>query len=405
MNTRRLFLRHSALAMAGFGTAPLWMQRALRAASTTSRKKILVSIFQRGAADGLNIVVPFAERAYYAARPTIAVPEPGKPEGALDLNGRFGLHPALAPLKKFYDDKQLAIVTATGSPDPTRSHFDAQDYMESGTPGRKSTRDGWLNRALRAEAQASPVRAVSIGPRLPRSLRGPNAAVALNAVSDFKVQEESAGMALESMYTASRDTQLSGAGKETFEALKLLESLRKQTYSPANGARYPQGRLGPSLMQIAQLIKADVGLEVAFADMGGWDHHTNEMAQLPNMLREFGGALAAFAQDMGDRMDGIVLVTMSEFGRTAHENGNRGTDHGHANSMFVLGGPIAGGAFHGAWPGLNRDQLYEGRDLAITTDFRDVLHQLASSHLGVANAAALFPGFQPAAKPLGLLRA
>ncbi|MBK7926294.1 MAG: DUF1501 domain-containing protein [Bryobacterales bacterium] len=390
MNTRRLFLRHSALAMAGFGTAPLWMQRAIHATSPAGRKKILVSIFQRGAADGLNIVVPFAERGYYAARPTIAVPEPGKPEGALDLNGRFGLHPALAPLKKLYDDKQLAIVTATGSPDPTRSHFDAQDYMESGTPGRKSTRDGWLNRALRAEPQASPVRAVSIGPRLPRSLRGPNAAVALNAVSEFRVQEESAGMALESMYTASRDTQLSGAGKETFEALKLLESLRKQSYSPANGARYPQGRLGPSLMQIAQLIKAGVGLEVAFADMGGWDHHTNEMAQLPNMLREFGGALAAFAQDMGDRMDDIVLVTMSEFGRTAHENGNRGTDHGHANSMFVIGGSIAGGAIHGQWPGLNRDQLYEGRDLAITTDFRDVLHQLASSHLGVANATNNF---------------
>ncbi|MEP7361834.1 MAG: DUF1501 domain-containing protein [Acidobacteriota bacterium] len=405
MNTRRIFLKNSAMALAGFGTAPMWMQRAVYAAGEARRKKTLVTIFQRGAADGLNIVVPFREKEYYAQRPSIAVPQPGQSNGAIDLNGEFGLHPTMAPLAKLYQEKQIAIVTATGSPDPTRSHFDAQDYMESGTPGRKSTRDGWLNRVLPAEAEISPLRAVSIGPRLPRALRGPNSAVALNTVQNFRVKDEAAGMAFESMYAGTHDTELNGAGKETFEALKLLESLRAESYVPANGAIYPPGRLGASLMQVAQLIKADVGVEVAFADMGGWDHHTNELARLPNMLREFGGSLAAFAQDLGDRMDDVVVVTMSEFGRTVRQNGSGGTDHGHANSMFVMGGPVAGGKFYGNWPGLNQEQLYEGRDLAITTDYRDVLIEIVNAHLGLPDTAKVFPQFQAAPKRMGLLKA
>lgn len=403
MSTRRIFLRDSALAMVGFGAAPMWMQRAVYAAGESRRKKILVTVFQRGAADGLNIVVPFREKDYYALRPSIAVPQPGQRSGALDLGGEFGLHPALEPLQRLYEKKLLAIVTATGSPDPTRSHFDAQDYMESGTPGRKATRDGWLNRMLPREA-LSPVRAVSIGPRLPRSLRGANSAVALNTVQDFRVKDESAGMAFESMYAGAEDTELNGAGKEAFQALKLLEALRARGYTPSNGAAYPNGRLGASLMQVAQLIKADVGVEVAFADMGGWDHHTNELARLPNMLREFGGSLAAFARDLGDRMDDVVVVTMSEFGRTVRENGNAGTDHGHANSMFLIGGPVNGGKIYGTWPGLNPDQLYEGRDLAITTDFRDVLSEVVTGHLGLPDAANVFPQFKAASSRTGLIK-
>jgi uncharacterized protein (DUF1501 family) len=405
MSTRRIFLRDSALAMVGFGAAPVWMQRAVYAAGESRRKRILVTIFQRGAADGLNTVVPFREKAYYALRPSIAVPQPGQSEGALDLNGEFALHPALEPLKNLYQEKLLAIVTAAGSPDPTRSHFDAQGYMESGTPGRKATRDGWLNRLLPPDASVSPFRAISIGPGLPRSLRGASSAVALNTVQNFRVKDEAAGMALQSMYAATQDIELSGAGKETFEALKLLESLRAQNYTPANGAGYPAARLGASLKQIAQLIKSDVGVEVAFADMGGWDHHTNELARLPNMLREFGSSLAAFAQDLGDRMADVVVVTMSEFGRTVRENGSAGTDHGHANSMFVIGGPVAGGRIYGKWPGLNQEQLYEGRDLAITTDFRSVLGELVTGHMGLPNVGKIFPEFQAAQARIGLIKA
>ncbi|MCC6292998.1 MAG: DUF1501 domain-containing protein [Bryobacterales bacterium] len=393
MNTRRIFLKQSALAMAGFGAAPLWIRRALAATDEAARRKVLVTIFLRGAADGLNILVPFTEQAYYDVRPTLAVPRPGRDEGAISLDGRFGLHPALAPLERFYKEKLFSAVVATGSPDPTRSHFDAQDYMESGTPGRKSTQDGWLNRALSPLPDGSPVRAVSIGPRLPRSLRGAQPAVALNTVEEFRVKQAGASVALESMYAGSHDAALGAAGRETFEAMKLLEPLRRQSYSPGNGASYPRGKLGAGMEQIARLIKANVGLQVAFTDLGGWDHHTNERAQLPGLLRQFGGAMAAFAQDMGSRMEDIAVVAMSEFGRTVRENGNGGTDHGHANTMFLMGGPVAGGAIYGQWPGLDRDCLHEGRDLAVTTDFRDVLASFACRHLGVANAASVFPGF------------
>lgn len=405
MSTRRVFLRNSALALVGFGAAPPWMQRAVFASGPIRRRKVLVTIFQRGAADGLNIVVPFQEKNYYSLRPTLAVAPPGKLDGALDLDGEFGLHPALHSLKRLYDEKLLALVTAAGSPDPTRSHFDAQDYMESGTPGKKSTRDGWLNRVMPPDAEHSPVRAVAIGPRLPRSLRGPNSAVALNTVESFRVKEEAAGMALRSMYASSHDAELNGAAKETFEALRLLESLRTQGYAPANGAAYPAGRLGASLRQLAQLIKADVGLEIAFADMGGWDHHTNELSRLPNMLREFGAALTAFARDLGDRMTDVVVVTMSEFGRTVQQNGSGGTDHGHANSMFVMGGPVTGGAIYGKWPGLAPEQLHEGRDLAITTDFRAVLAEIVSNHLGLDEITRVFPQFPFAGRGLGFMKA
>jgi uncharacterized protein (DUF1501 family) len=411
MPTRRIFLKNSALAMVGVGSAPIWLQRALYAAGApAARKKILVAIFQRGAADGLNIVVPHGEKRYYSLRPTISIPRPAgsdQQNSAVDLDGFFGLHPALAPLKPLYDAQHLAIVHAAGSPDPTRSHFDAQDYMESGTPGLKATGDGWLNRSLPLEqGSRSPVRAVAMGAVLPRAMRGRNSAVAIESLDQFQVRNDGAAKVFQAMYAGSPDAVLNGTGRETFEAVKLLQSIGRQPYQPA--AEYPAGRFGQSLRQIARLIKSDVGVEVAFADIGGWDHHVNEVGQQPSQgqlaqrLNEFGRSLAAFWQDLGDRMSDVALVTMSEFGRTARENGNRGTDHGHANVMFVMGGDVRGGKVYGDWPGLSDHQLYQGRDLALTTDFRDVLGELVRSHLGNRNLNEIFPGY-PANKFRGLI--
>jgi uncharacterized protein (DUF1501 family) len=390
------------------GSTPAWLTRALYANDQpAARKKVLVAIFQRGAADGLNVVVPHGEKAYYGLRPTIAVPRPSansdhQQDAAIDLDGFFGLHPSLARLKPLWDNQHLAIVDAVGSPDPTRSHFDAQDYMESGTPGFKATDSGWMNRALPKPAgKVSPVRAVALGATLPRALRGSEAAISLQSIGNFQVRNAAAAKQFEDMYMSSKDTKLQATGRETFEAVSMLQSIQRQTYTPANAAEYPRSRFGDSLRQIAQLIKSDVGMEMAFADIGGWDHHVNELGarasegQLANLLRDYGNALAAFWQDMGDRMSDVTLVTMSEFGRTAHENGNRGTDHGHANYMFAMGGDVKGGKVYGKWPGLEKEQLYEGRDLALTTDFRDVLGELVANHTGSPQVKDVFPGYSP----------
>jgi uncharacterized protein (DUF1501 family) len=404
MHSRRLFLKNSALAMVGIGSAPAWLGRALYASDAPSpRKKVLVAIFQRGAVDGLNMVVPFGEKRYYEIRPNIAIPAPGSRAAgdcAVDLDGFFGLHPALAPLKPIYAAGKLAIVDAAGSPDPTRSHFDAQDYMESGTPGRKATLDGWLNRALQPESgKKSPLRAISLGPSLARTIRGTNDALAISNLGDFQVKDQMSSATFENMYAGTVDQVLHGTARETFDAVRIVQDVERTPYEPANGAKYPNGKFGQSLQQIARLIKGNVGLEVAFADMGGWDTHVNEVGAKPtvgplaNLLGEFGQSLAAFYQDLGDRMADVTVVTMSEFGRTANENGNRGTDHGHANAMFVMGGDIHGGKVHGVWPGLAREQLYEGRDLNVTTDFRDVLAELTVKHLGNREVASVFPGY------------
>ena len=401
MPSRRLFLKSSALAMFGIGSAPVWLARALYAKDAPmQRKKIFIAIFQRGAVDGLNVVIPHAEPAYYNFRPTIAVPRPNRTDtGAIDLDGRFGLHPALHSLKPLWDRKQLAIVEAVGSPDPTRSHFDAQDYMESGTPGVKATYDGWLNRAICPEPKPSPLRTVSLSPELPRILRGKNQALAIQNLNDFQVKEQNLAPTFETMYGTSADQVLNGTARETFDAIKIAQSIQKTAYTPASNAKYPNGRLGQSLQQIARMIKADVGLEVAFTDVEGWDTHVNEVGaqphtgQLANLLRDFGDALAAFSLDMGDRMEDITIITMSEFGRTAKENGNRGTDHGHANVMFVMGGRVKGGRVYGEWPGLQPEQLYEGRDLNVTTDFRSVLSELVIKQMGNQNVSRVFPGF------------
>jgi len=413
MLTRRIFLRGGAMVMAGMGAAPSWLARAAEGAG--GKRKILVAIFQRGAADGLNVVVPFAEKRYYELRPTIGIPAPsasGAPNTAIDLDGRFALNPALQPLKALWDKQQLAIVEATGSPDPTRSHFDAQDQMESGTPGKTSS-DGWLNRALSpAGPETSPVRAIAVGAQLPRTMRGARSAIAVAATgNDAQQPQNGVGpdtSILESMYAKSGDQPLARTGNDAFAALKIIRSIAQQpNVQLPGGTSAPQynqgGELGRSLRQIAQLIKADVGVEAAFAEIGGWDHHGNENPQLSNLLRQFSTALAAFSLDMGDRMEDIVVVTMSEFGRTAQENGNAGTDHGHGDVMMVLGGSVGGGKVYGKWPGLEKEQLFEGRDLAVTTDYRDVLGELVSGHLGQKNLSQVFPGYQPG-ESLGLLR-
>ncbi len=400
--SRRIFLKNSGVAMIGMSTLPAFLQRAVAATPTSSRKKLVV-LFQRGAADGLNIVVPFAEPNYYRIRPSIAIPQPrqGGEGAAVDLDGFFGLHPSLAPLQPLFQKQQLAIVHAAGSPDTTRSHFDAQDYMESGTPGVKATDDGWLNRALQqsAETDATPFRAVAMGANLPLTLRGSAPAIALPDVKQFRVFSQSSAVegGFEALYAQTVDQALRGTGTETFEAIDMLRKADPSRFQAENGAVYPNNRVGQTMQQVAQLHKADIGLEVTFVDTGGWDNHVNEggvQGQLSNLLRDLGQSMAAFSQDMGDRMENIVVVTMSEFGRTAHENGNRGTDHGHANCMFVMGGPVRGGKVYGKWPGLGPEQLNEGRDLTLTTDFRSVLGEIISKHLGTPELNAVFPGFE-----------
>jgi len=398
--TRRIFLRNSALAVVGTAAVPSFLTRAAFGAVEGADRKRLVVVFQRGAADGLNIVVPHGEPQYYAMRPSINIPR----KAVIDLDGFLGLHPSLAAFQPLWQQRHLAIVHAAGSPDATRSHFDAQDFMETGTPGVKVTEDGWLNRSLHSlppSPQTSPFRAIALGPSLPRILSGSEPAVAMNNINDFSVggrnpKPSPAARAFEAMYDHSSDSVLHGTGEETFDAVKMLKAADPGKYTPAPGAEYPKGRFGDSLRQLAQLIKANLGVQVAFADIAGWDHHVNEGAvegQLSNVLTEFSQGLAAFWTDLGDLGEETVVVTMSEFGRTARENGNRGTDHGHANVMFVLGGPVKGGRVYGRWPGLEQSQLFEGRDLALTTDFRQVIGEAVARHMGNKNLASVFPGY------------
>ncbi|CAN5606921.1 DUF1501 domain-containing protein [soil metagenome] len=405
---RRYFLKTSGIGLASFGLmagAPEFLHQFAGAQALRNgygKKKVLVTIFQRGAVDGLNMIVPHGDGEYYKLRRNIAIPQPGKTEGAIDLDGHFGLHPMMRSLEPFWKSKQLAVIHAAGSPDNTRSHFDAQDYMESGTPGNKSTRDGWLNRVMQTAASKdkSPFRAVSMTQSLPRALYGKAPSVAMTSLADFSIK---AGLytadlkgGFEGVYQENAKDTLAETGRETFEAVNFLKQSNPAQYKPENGAVYPNSQLGRSLMQIAQLIKAGVGLEVAFAEVNGWDTHVNQggpRGQLANLLRDFAASIAAFGADLGSRMDDVVLLTMSEFGRTARENGSRGTDHGHGNAMLVMGNSVKGGKVYGDWKGLGSDQLNEGRDLAVTTDFRDVFAEVANKHLGTKDLNALFPKY------------
>jgi uncharacterized protein (DUF1501 family) len=415
--SRRGFIKAGGLAMVSYGLDPLFLARAVYAqpgAAPAARSgRVLVCLFQRGAVDGLSMLVPHGDPWYHKERPNIAIPD----GSVLDLDGRFGLHPALAPLKPLWDAGVLAPIHAIGSPDVTRSHFDAQDYMETGTPGVKSTPDGWLNRYCQhqREHDETPFRAVSFGPELPRILSGSAPSLAISDLRAFGLRapndaaRDRLTRAFEAMYEVAPTGLLASSAQEGFEAANMLRKLEPARYQPEHDARYPNGRFGQSLLQIAQLIKAGVGLEIAFADVSGWDTHVNqgaEQGQLAARLGDFAQALAAFARDLGDRMNDVVLVTCSEFGRTIAENGSVGTDHGRATAMMVMGGPVRGGHVLGRWPGLEPAARFEGRDLAVTSDFRDLFAELLDRHLGAGALDAVFPGHAvDRARYLGALRA
>jgi uncharacterized protein (DUF1501 family) len=430
---RRVFMKSGAMALVTMGLSPSFLRRSvfgmdlLKGAATNgnARGKVLICLFQRGAADALNVVVPHGEQAYYKMRPSIAIPRPvsGAAQAAIDLDGFFGLHPSLAPFKPLWENGMLAPVHAVGSPSNTRSHFDAQDYMESATPDNKGTSEGWLNRYLAAKGTCeecrvgaagdgrrgtNTFRAVAMTPQTPRILEGPEPTIAMNSLDEFTIRTNgSQADRIEALYRTGNADVVHAAGGEMFEAMKILRAANPQQYLPANNAEYPRSPFGQHLKQIAQLIKADVGLEIAFADVGGWDTHVNQGAatgQLALRLDDFAKSIAALVADLGDRMSDVVIMTMSEFGRTARQNGNGGTDHGHASALFVIGGQVHGKKVHGKWPGLEQEQLNEGRDLALTTDFRAVFSEVAFKHLGAAKMEAVFPGYGgKSASWLGLL--
>jgi uncharacterized protein (DUF1501 family) len=368
-------------------------------AAAPAARDVLICIFLRGGADGLNMVVPHGDADYYASRPELGIPASGS-GGVIDLDGFFGMHPALAPLKPIWDARQLAAIHACGSPDPTHSHFDAMDNMERGLPAERSVSSGWLARHLNSlsPAEDSPLRAVGFGALLQASLRG-GAATALTSLDAFRLQAPP----LELPKIAAAHGQLyrgagllASAGQQTLAALDLMQKLRPTQYRPTDGATYPDSPYGRALRQIAQLIKADVGLEVACADLGDWDTHVAQggaEGEMATNLREFAEGLHALYTDLGAHLNRLTVVTMSEFGRRVAENGGGGTDHGHGNVMFVMGGNVAGGKVYGDWPGLAVEQRYGPGDVAVTTDFRDVLGEIVARRLGNPDLGAVFPGY------------
>ncbi|MFV1949666.1 MAG: DUF1501 domain-containing protein [Anaerolineales bacterium] len=392
--------------------------------SVDAPKDILVLIFQRGGMDGLNTVIPFTEGEYYNQRPSLAISEPkaGDDKTAIDLDGYFGFHPSLRPLKDFWDEGELAVVHACGSPDPTHSHFDAMDYMERGTPGEKSLSSGWLARHLQTAAGGndSPFRAVSISGMLPGSLRGPVPALALKSIADFHLggkmrsAEVLAGFqnSLGSLYQSANSSaggpdlnSLASAAALTINTTETLEAAIQGEYIPTGGVFYPESEFGQAMKQIAQLIKADLGLEIATVDIGGWDTHISQGTldgTFPTLLGDFAGGLAAFYTDLGELTKRVTIVSISEFGRRLQENGNAGTDHGHGNVMFILGGGVNGGKVFTDWPGLETDSLYGPGDLEITTDYRDVLAEIMKNRLMNNRIEEIFPGYEP--KSLGVIK-
>jgi uncharacterized protein (DUF1501 family) len=402
--SRRRFLKSTGLGFLALGLPPSFLVRAAEA-QQAGKGKTMVVVFMRGAVDGLNAVIPFKDPAYYSLRPSIAIAEPASgEERAIDLDGFYGLHPALAPLKSIYDKGHLAIVHAAGSPDNTRSHFDAQDYMEIGTPGIKSTPDGWLNRCLNERKNnESSFRGVALTAQLPRILAGSAPALTLSSIDEFRLRNDAMAATLQRLYTRTADELFRFGGQNLFAAMAELRKVESKI--PPSAERYPAGRFGASLAQIVRLIKADVGVEIAFTEIQGWDTHANQggaKGQMANRLKDLAEGLATFYRDLGDRVEDVVLITLSEFGRTARENGNRGTDHGHANVMFALGGPVRGGKVYGRWPGLAPEALHEDRDLALTTDYRTVCGEVLSRHLGQKDLSKIFPGFR-ATGHLGIL--
>lgn len=416
MIDRRAFLKAGGVALFTAGAGPSFLNRAALAATEPDpfeRRKVLVTIFQRGAMDGLMAVAPLGDPRWSQVRPRLAMSAARSAgEGALlDLQVGFGLHPALGELAPLFKEKQLGIVHAVGSPDPTRSHFDAQDYMETGTPGRKGTPDGWLNRVVgHLGHDATPFRAVSMTPALPRSLYGPQPVLAVTNLRSFKLDlpgsrggSQAASDGFEALYEETSQDLLHDTAHETFEAVEMLEKLDVSRYRPSPGARYPRSPLGIGLQQIAFLIKSNVGLEVAFAESGGWDTHVQQGTAVGSFARradDLARSMAAFWRDLGEHRDDVVVMTMTEFGRTVAENGSGGTDHGHGSCLFVLGTGVEGGRVHGQLPELAPENLYEGRDLPVTTDFRAVFSEVARKQFRLGEEAELFPGWTGGQIPL-----
>ncbi|HXI00263.1 MAG TPA: DUF1501 domain-containing protein [Sphingobacteriaceae bacterium] len=413
MTTRRGFVKAGGLALFGIGIGgmPAFLANAVAGVKSPGlfkRKKIMVCIFQRGAMDGLMAVTPFTDQYLNAARPTLfmSAAKASKTKPLIDLDGRFGLHPSLNAFEPMFRENRLAIVHGIGSPNTTRSHFDAQDYMESGTPFNKGTASGWLNRAvgLLGHEAATPFQAVSLTSSMPRSLYGDNTAVAINSLQDFNIQlkgnQQGANMAaksFEDLYDQTSSGLLKETGKESFDAVKMLQKTDTKNYRPANNASYPISSLGNSLKQIAQLIKMDVGLEVAFAESGGWDTHFNQGTDTGVFARnvnDLSQSMMAFWTDMGTLQDDVTVMTMTEFGRTVRQNGTGGTDHGRASCNFILGNDVKGGMVHGKVAPLSVDNLEDGRDLAVTTDFRSVFSEVAGKHLSISNDKILFPDWK-----------
>jgi len=409
-HSRREFLR-LATGLSGWTVAPdaaaypSWMPRmAFAPPGVEPQGDILVAIFQRGGMDGLNAVIPHGDADYYHLRQSLAIPEPasGQDNSGIDLDGFFGLHPSLRPLKDIWDAGSLAIVHAVGSPDPTHSHFDAMDYMERGTPGEKQIATGWIGRHLQTAPwqNQSPFRAVGMGGIMQASLRGPVPVTTLQSIANFHLQGRTQDLAriqqtLASLY--GQGSPIDGTAAETFSAIDMLAGINVSKYVPANGAAYPKTEFGMACQQVAQIAKAQIGMEVACIDIGGWDTHKQEGGldgELPKLLGELASGLAALYHDLGDLSKRMTLVTMSEFGRRAYENGSEGTDHGHGNVMFVAGGGVNGGKVYGDWPGLAKDKLYATGDLAVTTDFRDVLGEIVQKRLSNPNnLAQIFPDY------------
>lgn len=411
MFDRRAFLKAGGLTLLTLGAGPSFLQRtalASPASSSAGRRKVLVTIFQRGAMDALAAVPPLDELAMLRRlRPRLGMSasQAAGDDRLLDLGVGFGLHPALGSLLPLWQDGRLAVVHGVGSPDPTRSHFDAQDYMETGTPGRKGTASGWLNRVVgELGHDATPFRAVSMTAALPRSLYGQSAALAVTDLRNFKVDlpgaraaSATAGKGFEALYEEASQDLLRHTAGETFAAIDMLKKLDVASYRPTPGTRYPRSPLATGLQQIAFLIKANVGLEVAFAESAGWDTHVQQGTTNGTFARrasDLASSIAAFWKDLGKHRDDVVVMTMTEFGRTVRENGSGGTDHGHGSCLFVLGNDIDGGKVHGDFPGIDPDALYEGRDLAVSTDFRAVFSGVAGDHFGLADTANLFPGWR-----------
>lgn len=412
MPSRRAFLKSGGIAVFGIGLGglPVFMTRtaaAVTAPGAFSSRKVLVAIFQRGAMDGLMAVPPHTDPLLRQYRPNLTMGASSRTDASerlIDLDGTYGLHPGFSPLTRLYDEGRLAIVHGVGSPVATRSHFDAQDYMESGMPGDRRATSGWLNRAVGLTGHdATPFQAVSLTPGLPFTLRGDHPALAINKLEDFGIAAPGAvraamatGQSLEALYEQTTRDLLADAGREGLDAARLLEEARLDQYDPEFGAQYPRSPLGESLRQIAQLIKANVGLEVAFAETGGWDTHARQGTASGTFARrasDLAGALAAFWTDLERFHDDVVVMTMTEFGRTVAENGTGGTDHGRASCMFVLGNQVQGGRVHGQPLVLDRDALEDERDLPVTTDFRAAFSGIVMPHLGVTDSATLFPGW------------